>query len=757
MSERPNSLPGLNPPKRSSDTNASDRLESWKEIAAYLKRDLRTVQRWEKTEGLPVHRHRHDERASVFAFKSELDTWWHNEYLQLEIDEKSDSVPEPLPAATNRPDGLASHLWAFARNHWRPVVAVSAVVAVAVGAAVWSAYRRAAPALTDRDTVVIADFANSTGDPVFDGTLRQGLAVQLEQSPFLSLVSDERIHQTLRLMEKPQETKLTPEIARDLCQRVGSKAYIDGSIAKFDNDYVIGLSAVNCATGDSIAQEQSQAAGKEKILDALGRAARDLRRRLGESLSTLRRLDTPLYQATTPSLEALRAYSLAARAPATEALSLYQRAIDLDPNFAVAYDDLGLTLNNMGEDARGRDAIRKAFELRSRTSAIEQFNISEDYYSGVTGQIERAIQVAQLRAQLYPRAAAYGSLGADYMWLGQYEAAQSNNAREPCQDCSNVELTDLALNRFEDAKSVLIRERARVPYRGFFTSYELAFLRNDRATMNKELSSAHASGVDSEGMEDLAQADTELYYGHAKASRIFDRQAVDSVENSGRQGAAALWLLEQALREAEIGFFAQAIDDASAALNLDRSPEVRVTASLALARAGDDKRAESIAATVDTEFPSDSILRMYWSSTAKAAVALDRHNPERAVQLLDTASAVDLSGWTIFPNATTMYPVYVRGQAYLALHQGALAAAQFRNILNHRGLILNCPLGALAHLQLGRAYEVDARTARGEAKRAGLAKARASYQDFLTLWKDADPDIPILKQAKAEYAKLNQD
>jgi eukaryotic-like serine/threonine-protein kinase len=624
------------------------------------------------------------------------------------------------------------------------------VIGLTVGG--WLFYSRKAHALTDKDTIVLADFTNTTGEAIFEDTLRQGLAVQLEQSPFLSLVAEQHIQQTLRLMGQPLDARLTMKIAPDLCQRTGSKAYIAGSIANLGNDYVIGLNAVNCATGDSLAHEQVQAPSKEKILDALGQAAAKLRERLGESLSSVQKYDAPLEQATTPSLEALQAYSLGVKARSqkgdTQAIPFFQRAISLDPNFAMAHDYLGFSDSNLGQMEQGNDEISKAFELRDRTSDIEQLRISEDYYAEVTGQIGKAVEIGQLWAQTYPRDdTAQGYLGDAYMWLGRYPEALASLMEQIRLDphnviaYSNLEDTYLALNRFDEARSALDQARAQWTHHGYFPAYELAFFRGDQAAMLKQLNLAQESAEDSETM-DLTQADTETFYGHMKASRDFAQKAIRFAEQNGRKESAALWQLQQALREAEVGFSQKAIRDALSALAVS-TPTIRTVAALALARAGDAARAEPMAEGIDKQYPPDSITRTYWNSTTRAVIALHRGDPARAVTLLQAASPVELSSFTL-PNASAMYPVYVRGEAYLLLHQGAQAAAEFQKILYHRGLILNCPIGALAHLGLARAYALQGDT----------AKARAAYQDFLTLWKDADPDIPILKQAKAEYAKL---
>lgn len=635
---------------------------------------------------------------------------------------------------------------------WAVPAAIAAAAAIVLAG--WLHYSKKGHALSESDSIVLADFTNSTGDAVFDETLRQGLAIQLGQSPYLSLVTEERIQRTLLTMNLPADAKVTPEIARDLCQRVASKAYIEGSIARLGSDYAIFLRAKNCVTSATLTEQQVQANGKESVLDALGRAAAKMREKLGESLASVQKLDTPLEQATTKSLEALRAYSLGMRARAqsgdTQALPFFKRAIDLDPGFASAYLYLGIGDYNLGEVEEGNANIRKAFELRNRTSDREQLLISENYYAIATGQVEKGVEMAQIWSQTYPRdATAAGALGVDYMWLGQYEKALNSLKQQMKLDPNvvnapiNLEFTYLALNHFEEAQSALEQARARWPQHGYFAAYVLAFFRGDNEAMARELRESASFATELENVQ-LAQADTETYYGHLRASRKYAENAVRSALQNDRRESAALWRLQQALREAELGVSQNATEDALSALSLSPTPNVRAVAGLALARAGETSRAEVIAKAIENEYPADSIVRTYWSASTQAAIALNHRQPAQALSVLEAAAVTELSSYTFFFNASLMHPVYLRGQAYLALRQGENAAAEFQKIIDHRGIVLNSPIAVLTRLGLGRAHALEGNS----------AKAGEAYREFFELWKDADPDIPILKQAKAEYTKL---
>jgi serine/threonine protein kinase len=664
----------------------------------------------------------------------------HADLKQLKRDTESARVS----AATSR--GVREHLTIQGLLGIRWKVIVPAAIAVAVFAASSYFYFHRPVKLTEKDTIVLTDFINTTGDPVFDGTLRQGLAVQLEQSPFLSLVSDQRIQQTLRLMGQAADSKLTPELARDLCQRAGSKAYLSGSIASLGSQYVLGLKAVNCLTGDTIAEEQERATGKEQVLSTMDKAAPKMRAKLGESLATVQKFDVPLAEATTSSLEALKAYSTGMtiwdQRGDLAAIPLFQHAIELDPTFAVAYSALGACYGNISKPEVGDDYIRKAFELRDRTSEREKFRLSALYYSNITGQLERAAEIGEMWVQTYPNdREPHGFLVANYRWLGQIDKALRHISlalqKEPndFNGLANLVFIYMALNRLADAESAAEKMRVLAPDVPHYSIYFLGFVRGDGSEMQHQLALAEAGKGDSELLASAA-ADTAAYHG-----RIEKHPAIQMTASNNEP--AAISQLKRALWEAEFQLGDAARGDAREALANAPTRYVRILAALALARARDTVAAEKLSIELEKGYPPDALERLYWVSSIRAAVELNRNNPANAIKLLQAAANVELSADSLFPGAT-MHPVYLRGLAYLALHQGPESAAEFQKIIEHRGLVANCPLGALAHLQLARAYALQGDT----------AKARVAYQDFLTLWKDADLDIPILFAAKSEYAKL---
>ncbi len=630
------------------------------------------------------------------------------------------------------------------------------VVTLAVGG--WLFFSRKAHALTDKDTIVLADFTNTTGDTVFDGTLRQGLSVQLEQSPFLRIISDQQIQQTLQMMDQKPDVKLSPEIARELCQRAGSAAVLDGSITQIGTPYLLTLKAVNCSSGETLASTEARASDKSHVLDALGKTASEIRNKLGESLSTVQKFDTPLEQATTPSLEALKALSSGNKVLHTTgdaaAIPFFKRAIELDPNFALAHAWLGIVANDIGESGVAAGYARKAYELRDRTSEPEKYFISAHFHKEVTGNIEKAVQFCELWIQAYPRSETPHHLlsGAIYPVIGKYEKAVEEgreavrlNPDDPVS-YSLLNFSYISLNRLDEAQASYEQALERkLNYPLFYLGlYQIAFLRNDAAGMAKQF----ASSVGQSGTEDILlglEADTAAYSGRLRVARDFSRRAMDSAERSGEKEAAATYSATSGLREALFGNADEARRRATLVMARSAGRDVQYGAALALAYDGDDARAQALTDDLGRRFPEDTIVQFNYLPTLSAKLAASRRNPSVAIESLRAAALYEL-GQTTFSNVgwTALYPVYVRGEAYLAAHQGNEAAVEFQKILDHRGIVLNEPIGTLAHLGLARAYAIQGDT----------AKAKAAYQDFLTLWKDADSDIPVLIAAKAEYAKL---
>jgi len=651
---------------------------------------------------------------------------------------KRDTESARIPAAPRAE--ATTHI----RMHWKVTLSGGlAVVGLAVGGYL---YLHRPPKLTDKDTIVLADFANSTGDAVFDDTLKTALTVSLRQSPFLNVLGEDKIAATLRLMARPSDAKLTPDIARELCQRAGSKAYIAGAIGSLAGEYVLALKAVNCQSGDTLAQEQVTAAAKEKVLDTLGNAASKLRGELGDSLASLQKFDAPLEQVTTPSLDALKAYgtgmTMWRQRGELAAIPFFQHAIDLDPKFTMAYSALGGCYGNVGKAEVGDDYTRKAFELREHATEREKFALSAHYYGDVTGEFEKAAETAELWAQAYPNdGGSHRFLSADYMWVGHFEKGLPQTLisleEEPRNLAGLENLVGIytALNQFDEAEVTAQKLQTFAPEVPHCCIYRLAFLQGDRNMMRHQLALAESAKEDAQMLGSAAD-DTAAYGGR------IERQTAIQMRTSDTE-PAALAQLKRALWEAEFGLRETAHRDAREALARAPTRYVQILSGLALARAGDTLAAERLAKELEKTYPSDSDFRLYWFSSIRASQELNKNNPANAIKVLQDAAGVELSTDTLFFGAT-MHPAYLRGLAYLALHQGSQAAAEFQKFIDRRGLIANCPLGALSHLQLGRAYSMQGDT----------AKAKAAYKDFLTLWKDADPDIPIYKQAKAEYAKL---
>jgi serine/threonine protein kinase/tetratricopeptide (TPR) repeat protein len=641
----------------------------------------------------------------------------------------------------------------------RWMVLVSAVVALAALAAGSYFYFHRPPKLTDKDTIILADFTNTTGDPVFDGTLRQGLAVQLEQSPFLSLVSDERIERTMGLMGQPHNAQLTPGIAREVCERTASAAVLEGSIANLGSQYVLGLGAIDCRTGSSLAKEQGQAARKEDVLDVLSQIASRFRSRVGESLPTVEKHDTPLADATTPSLEALKAYSAARRvsfaAGYAASVPLLERAIEIDPKFAMAHAFLGRIYGDIGESVLSAESTSKAYQLRDHTSERERFFITATYDRQVTGNLEKSHQTFVSWVQTYPRDAeahAYFS-GFTSIGRGKYQESIEEGKKAISLDpdfvpaYANVAYSYINLDRPEEAEDILRQASERKLETADYEilRYYIAFLKGDKAGMEKEA----ALGLGKSEAEDWmlhVEALSLARSGQLQLARGMSRRAVDLAQQSGQRERAAVFETGAAVWEAFVGNVAVARQKARDALNLSKGRDVEYGAAFALALVGDSSSSQALAKDLESRFPEDTSVRFSYMPTLRALLALNRGDPVHAIDLLQSAAPYELAapGIDYYFFFGGLYPAYVRGEAYLAESRGTDAAAEFQKILDHRGIVVSDPIGALAHLQLGRAYVLS----------GDKAKAKAAYQDFLAIWKEADLNIPILQQAKAEYAKL---
>ena len=655
----------------------------------------------------------------------------------------------------------AAKVPAAERKLWKILVpaAVVGVAALAIGGYFYS---HRTPVLTEKDTIVLAEFANTTGDAVFDGTLRQGLAAQLEQSPFLNLLSDEQVAQTLGLMAQPKDARLTSELAREVCQRTAGAASIEGSISSLGSQYVVGLKAVNCHNGDVLANEQATANGKEQVLKALGEAATKIRVKLGESLASVQKYDAPAENVTTSSLEALQAFSLGYQSTQVKrddaaAIPFYQRAISLDPNFAMAYARLGTSYNNLGEVARAAEYSRKAYALRERVSERERFYIDSHHEQFVNGNLEAARKAYELWAQTYPRDPVPSTnLNIMYTFLGDYDkalaASQLSLKMNPGSGLSYANLVSAYynLNRFDEARATAQEAKAHNLDSPTLHEvlYAIDFMQHDGAGMEREAREVMGKS----GYEDqllYTQASMAAYGGQFSKSRELIRRASESAQRADEKENAAGYGASAGLQAALVGNMSQARQQTQAALALSTGRDVQSTSAIALGLAGDAAQATRLAADLAKRYPQDTFVQSVYFPTIRAAIALQAGKGDAAIEALAPTAPYDLSSSSI-----TLYPAYFRGQAYLATHQGAAAAAEFQKVLKYRTLEFGDPVGALANLGLARAYMLEAQSAQGPDADAARAKARASYQDFLALWKDADPDVPILIAAKSEYAKL---
>jgi eukaryotic-like serine/threonine-protein kinase len=668
-------------------------------------------------------------------------------------------------------------------------LAGAAVLALAAGG--WLYYTRKTQALGEADTIVVADFINKTGDAVFDDTLRQGLAAQLQQSPFLNLLSEQKIQQTLLLMGKAPDAKLTPEIARDVCERAGSKAYLSGSISNLGSQYVIGINAVNCQSGDSLALQQVTADNKEGVLKALDSATTKLRQTLGESLRSIRNLDTPIEQATTPSLEALQAYSLARKTMMRKgeydaAVPMFERAIALDNRFAMAYALLGTCYNNLGEKNLAEENTQHSYTLRGYVSEWEKFYIDSHYYHFVSGDLEKARQSYELWAQTYPReSVAPQNLGVIYELLGQYEKSltqtQASLQLAPSVATVQANLVQIytRLNRFGDASAAAEAagpKKLDSPNLHYY-AYDLAFLQHDAESMTKQVEWA-AGKPGNESIVLYQQAEMAGYAGQAGKARELSRQAVASSMRAEQKEIAARCEAAAALREATFGNFGEAKERAAAALQLSDSRDEQFVVGLALAMAGDETRAQALIDDLTRRYPQDTLVKFNYLPTLRAQIALNSlpggvteglaaggtndaaavtnvasgangaamppNGAMRAVEALQAATPYEFGAVGNAAFTISMYPVYVRGMAYLQAGKGAEAAAEFQKIEERPGIVVGESISTLAYLGLARGYAMSGDT----------AKAKSAYEEFFSLWKDADVDVPVLRAAKAEYGKL---
>jgi tetratricopeptide (TPR) repeat protein len=633
------------------------------------------------------------------------------------------------------------------------------LLVIAAAAGVVMLRPRSAQALTDKDTIVLADFTNTTGDAVFDGTLRQGLAVQLEQSPFLSLVSDQKIQQVLRLMGRPTDSKLTPAVAQEVCQRTAGAAVLEGSIATLGSQYVLGLGATNCQTGNLLDQEQAQAVRKEDVLNVLSRIASTFRTRVGESLTTIEKHSKPLPEATTSSLDALKAYSTALTLAETSgpgaAVPLLERAVQIDPLFAVAHAHLGIAYSNLGESVRSIESTSKAYQLRDRASDKERFFIATMYDRQVTGNLEKEQQTLESWAQMYPRDNSAPGLLSGFATTatGRYELSvkmgEKAIAIDPDETIAydSVAFSYLHWGRPQDADMMIQRALDRkLDHPDFLVlRYFTAFLNDDRAGMTHWEEQAKGKPVEDMllHLEGLVQARS----GRLTEARRLSGQAVELAKQAGKKERAAMFQTAAAVSEAFFENFASARQQATAALSLSTGRDVQYVGALALALAGDSSRALIFADDLDKQFPEDTMVRFSYLPSLRGLLALNGHDPASAIRQLEGSTRFDFAMTGIGFNGLfgALGSVYVRGLAYLAAHQPAKAATEFRKFLDHRGAVLVDPMGALARLQLARSL----------AQSGDIAGAKNAYQDLLSLWKTADADVLPVRQARIESERLH--
>jgi len=660
---------------------------------------------------------------------------------RLPVQPSASSMPATTPVVSGK-----SNL------NWKTLLPVAAgVLVVLLGLGMYLRSRSSAK-LTEKDSVLLADFVNTTGDPVFDGTLKQALAVQLEQSPYLNIVPDSKIHDALRLMGRPGDERITNDVAREICERQGIKALLTGSIAGLGNHYVITLSALNGTTGDALAREQTEVDSKEQVLKSLDKAASSLRQKMGESLGSVQQFATPLEQATTSSLEALQAYTLGheqhQKMRDDTAIPALKKAVDLDPNFATAYAALGVAYNNLGRDAEGAPALKKAYELRDRASERERFYIEAHYYDEVTVDMERALTAYTQWMQVYPRdTVPFDNAALVCAGLGRHEKAleyASQAHRIDPQDryaYDNMANAYEALNRFDEARNLAeeaIANKADGPG-VHFVLLDLAHMRGDRATVEHELQSM--KGTPNAPIIAFFHAGWNTADGKIKVATQLWQTARQELTAAGAKDLAAQLLTLEAYGDAQFGYSLEARQKSAESLSISNDPNVRWAAAIAYVAAGDVAKSEALLQSALRDAPENHFIQAMISPQVRATQLLAKNQPAEALNTLEALRSYEFGTG---PRAIGPTPVFLRGTAYLKMHEGAKAASEFQRVLDHRGASGWAIEYPLSQLGLGRAW----------AMQGDNAKARTAYQDLFARWKDADPDLPLLKTARAEYEKL---
>jgi serine/threonine protein kinase/tetratricopeptide (TPR) repeat protein len=651
--------------------------------------------------------------------------------------------------AQAQPSGSATSVPVRGSPRWLFAVAAAVVIAALVGVFF---YRNRTQALTEKDFILLADSVNTTGDAVFDGTLKQALAVQLEQSPYLNILPQSRIQEALRFMGRPADERITGDVAREICLRDGVKAMLTGSISSLGSHYVIDLNAINAQTGDSLARAQAEAESKEQVLKSLDSAASTLRQKLGESLASVQKFATPLEQATTSSLDALKEFSLGQAAHQKQhdeaAVPHLKRAVELDPNFAMAYATLGVAYGNLTQQSLSSDNLKKAFDLKERTSEREKFYISAHHYDEDTREVDKAVETYEQWKKTYPRdTVPWDNLSIRYEGIGQHEKALANASEavrlDPKDSYAYQNLAEdyVRLNRYEEAKAVVEKAIAQ----GLnvdtsrFTLYEIAFIQRDENAMQRQVEAL--KGNPNEPIILLFKGQGECALGRVQNARQTFTQAVNLAQSHGMKEFAGILHGLEATCDSELGNMAAARQEISEGLGTSNDRATRGIAAGVLARTGDIGQAQKLIEELAKEFPDDTMLNRAGIPTTQALIELQRNSPEKAVALLEAARSYELGAG---PGGAGYWPGYIRGEAFLKVRDGPKAAAEYQRILDHQGVDPTNPIYTLARLRLGRAYGLQGETAKG----------KTAYQDFFALWKDADPDIPILKEAKAEYARL---